>query len=156
MEGGVTLAATIPPAGGSLVAWQESTLLSFPAGTFATTTTVTYTSYIPGRQPVPGNRAGIYHFFDLAGVETATGLPAQPTGSDTVAIRYRAVELGRPLNQPWPFNSWSDSQWEPLPTSQLDLNQKQITAVINHFSSWGVLGETRPVYLPTVIKDGGG
>ena len=48
--------------------------------------------------------------------------------------------------------SWDGSQWVKEPSSVVDTAANMVTAHPNHFSRWAVLGETRRVYLPLVLR----
>ncbi len=47
---------------------------------------------------------------------------------------------------------WDGSSWVKEPTASFDLAQRTFTASPDHFSQWAVLGETKRVYLPLVVK----
>ena len=52
----------------------------------------------------------------------------------------------------WWWNEGS-SQWsQPGITSTLNATYNVLTSTVDHLSLFAVLGETHPVYLPTVLK----
>nr|HID14648.1 hypothetical protein [Anaerolineae bacterium] len=151
---GGPVAGTIPTSGGLLVA--SGIVLNFPPDTFTDTAVVTHTARSPGDAPSPGdNLTGIGHFFDVDAVYRSTGLPAQPASgkSYTVTISYSDAEKGPAIESTLALYYWDGGQWVKEASSQVDTANNTVTAAPNHLSLWAVLGETRRVYLPLVLRD---
>lgn len=47
---------------------------------------------------------------------------------------------------------WDGSQWVREPRSVLDTLANKVTAIPNHFSLQAMLGESRRIYLPLILK----
>jgi len=48
---------------------------------------------------------------------------------------------------------WGGTQWVKESTSVVDTVNNTVTATPDHFSVWAVLGETRRVFLPVVLRE---
>ncbi|MFQ5813915.1 MAG: hypothetical protein ACE5I2_12135, partial [Anaerolineae bacterium] len=99
-----------------------------------------------------GPLTGIDHFFEVSAVYGSTGQPAQPTRSYTVTVGYTDAEKGPAIEDTLALYSWDGSQWVREPTSVVDTDNNTVTATPEHFSLWAVLGETRRMFLPVVLR----
>lgn len=142
----------ITPAGGSLISSADQTTYIFAAGTFPSTVVITHTPRLANSVPSPGNLIGISHFFDITAVYSNTSQPAQPTKPYTITVQYSAAEQGSAIENTLALYFWNGSKWVKESTSGLDTASNRVTASPNHFSLWGVLGETRRVYLPVILR----
>jgi Tol biopolymer transport system component len=144
---------TIPISGGTLISWAYHTTLAFSPQTFTRTVAVTYTGYFPARHPIPISMTGIGHFFDLTAVYTDTGQPAQPTQPYSITVKYTDAEKGPAIENTLALYYWDESEWIKESGSVLNMDANTLIATPHHFSSWAVLGETYPVFLPVVLKN---
>lgn len=144
---------TIPPGGGSLTSPADRTTYTFAPGTFPSTVVITHTPRLAGGIPSPGNLTGIGHFFDVSAVYSDTGQPAYPSQPYTVKVQYTETEQGPAIENTLALYSWNGSRWEEEPISVVDTVNNILTATPDHFSLWAVLGETRRVYLPIVLRN---
>jgi Tol biopolymer transport system component len=152
-EAAGSVGVTIPTSGGTLVA--SGIVMDFPANTFTDTVVVTHTAYLPGEAPSPGgNLIGIDQFFDIDAIYASTGQPAQPAPGQiyTVTISYSEGEKGAAIEGTLALYYWNGSQWVPEASSVYTASNT-VVAAPNHLSLWAVLGETRRVYLPLVLKN---
>lgn len=145
---------SIPTSGGSFASEADHTTYTFPAGTFTDTVIITHTARFIGEVPSLGNMVGISHFFESSAVYSSTGQPAQPASGQTytITVRYTDAERGPVIENTLALYWWDGSQWVKEPSSEVDTVANTVTAAPNHLSLWAVLGETRRVYLPLVMK----
>ena len=146
-----TVESAIPPSGGSLTSNDGNTTLSFPPNSVTNAVVITYRS-LP---PIPtGHLIGIGHFFDLTAVYSDTGQLAQlaPGVSYTVTIAY--TSNGPAIEDTLALYWWDGSRWSQQGiTSAVDTTSDVVTAQVDHFSLFAVLGETKRIYLPLVLKN---
>jgi hypothetical protein len=145
------VSAAIAAGGGTLVdsGLNIGTSLIFPAGAFASETTVTLTPEAP--QSLPVGKSGIWHFFQLeaqqgGGAVSSTSVPYQ------LSVHYTAEDLGPAEEDTLALYYWDGSQWQREGSSTLDTASKTVTAMVNHFSLWAVLGDTHAVCIPLVRR----
>jgi hypothetical protein len=139
--------------GGSLTSYHGETIIQIPAGAITDTIVITHTpAYI---LPPGGNLTGIGHAFDVTAVYSSTGQPAQiaPGQTYTITVRYTEVERGPAIEETLALYWWDGSRWVKEPSSVVDTVANTVTAHPNHFSRWAVLGETRRIYLPLVLRN---
>jgi Tol biopolymer transport system component len=144
---------TIPTSGGKLAA--SGIVMDFPPDTFTAAVVITHTVRSPGGVPSPGsNLTGIDHFFEIDAVYEGTGEQAQPAPGRTytVNISYSEGEKGPAIGDTLALYYWSGSQWVQEPSSVVDTANNTIIAAPSHLSLWAVLGGTRRVVLPLVLK----
>ena len=143
--------AVIPVEGGTLYSTWDDTLYEFPPGTFTDTVIVTHTVRyidIPSYAPL----LGIGHFFDVTAVYSNTGLPAEPTQPFTVTIGYEDWQRGVVIEDSMGLYNWDGSEWTLEPTGVVEPINNHLVATPNHFSTWGILGETNRVFLAVIHK----
>ena len=148
--------ATIPVGGGSLTSVADRTTYTFPAGTFTDTVLMTHTARLPGNAPSPNALAGINHYFDVTAVYSGTGQPAQPAPGHayTITVQYTDAEKGPAIESTLGLYRWNGSTWsQDGIASAVDTVSNFVTARIDHFSLFAVLGETKRVYLPLVLRN---
>jgi len=139
--------------GGSLTSYHGDTTIQIPAG--AITDTIVITLSPASILPPGGNLTGIGHAFDVTAVYSSTGQPAQlaPGQTYTLTVHYTDAEKGPAIEETLALYHWDGSQWVKEPSSMVDTAANTVTAHPNHFSRWAVLGETRRVYLPLVLRN---
>lgn len=149
------VSASIPTSGGSFTSGADHTTYTFPTGAFTDTVIITHTARFVGEVPSPGNMVGISHFFDVTAVYSSTGQPAQLALGQiyTVTVQYTEAEKGPAIENTLALYWWNGSQWVKEPSSTVDTTNNTVTATPNHLSLWAVLGETRQVYLPLVLRN---
>jgi oligopeptide transport system substrate-binding protein len=142
-----------PEAGGVLTSYQGDTVIQIPAG--AVTDTIIITHTLTHILPPGGNLTGIGHEFDITAVYSSTGQPAQlaPGQTYTITVHYTDAEKGPAMENTLALYYWDGSGWVKEPSSVVDVAANTVTAHPNHFSLWAVLGETRRVYLPLVLRN---
>jgi oligopeptide transport system substrate-binding protein len=142
-----------PDDGGSLTSYDGSTAIQAPAGAFTDTVTL---AQAPATGLLPtGSLAGIGHVFDATAVYSDTGQPAQlaPGTSCTVTVAYTDAQRGPVIEGTLGLYAWDGNGWSQQGiTSGVDPVANLVTAQVEHFSLFAVLGETRRVYLPVAIR----
>jgi len=143
---------TIGTGGGSLTSYYGDTTIQIPAG--AITDTVVITQSPAYGMPPGGNLTGIGHVFDATAVYSSTGQPAQIAFGHTytVTVQYTDAEKGPAIENTLALYYWDGSQWVKESSSVVDNIANTVTATPDHFSLWAVLGETRRVYLPLIMR----
>ena len=149
------VSASIPANGGSFTSEADHTAYTFPTGAFTDTVIITHTARFIGEVPSPGNLVGIRHFFDVTAVYSSTGQLAQIASGQTytLTVQYTDAERGPAIESTLALYYWDGSQWVKEPSSVVDTVNNVVTAAPGHISKWAVLGETRRVYLPLVLKN---
>ncbi|NBD35155.1 MAG: hypothetical protein GVY30_04050, partial [Chloroflexi bacterium] len=157
----MTKASTvIGTGGGDLTSDDGNTEVRLPSGAVTGTIAITHTpatGYPPG-----GNLSSIGNVFDLTAIYTGTdpntaNLPAQlaPGKSYTVTAQYSETQLGPTIEETLGLYGWDvgASEWSQEGiTSSVNITDDVVTAQVDHFSRFAVLGETRRIYLPVVIR----
>ena len=146
------ITAVIPVDGGSFSSPDRTTLI-FPPGAFTGTVVLTYTYRSPNDVPSLGNLVGTGHFFEITAVYSQTGQPAQlaPGKTFTMTVEYTESERGPAVEDTLALYWWNGSQWV-REDSEVDPSRNMVIARPAHLSLWGVLGETRRVYLPVTMR----
>jgi len=142
--------ALIPTSGGTLPG-SDGTLLTFPAGAVSATVWMTYT---PTTIAQPVGLFSIGRAYSLTAVYRDTGRPAQlvPGQNYTVIVRYAETGKGAAIEDTLALYYWNGNRWVKEETSRVDTVANRVTAMPAHFSLWAVLGETRQVFLPVVLR----
>jgi len=91
----------------------------------------------------------------VTAVYSDTGQPAQlaPGQTYTITVRYTDAEKGPVIENTLALYYWNGSGWVKEPSSVVDTVANTVRATPNHFSLWAVLGETRRIYLPLVLRN---
>jgi hypothetical protein len=152
----VPTSASILTSGGSLTSSFDQTSYTFAAGTFTDAVTITHTPRYPGHGPSTGSLTGIGHFFEVSAVHSNSRQPAQPTQPYTVTVGYTDAEKGVAIESTLALYYWDETQWVREPTSTVDTVNHTVAATPDHFSLWAVLGDTRRIFLPTILRRGAG
>ena len=146
-SGGVT-----PGSGGSVTSPDGLAKASFPAGAVGTNTEVTLTVT---HSPPTGDLLGVY-FYDLSAVISGTTTPVtEITKAYTVTFHYTDQVRKAAIEDTMALCWWNEgsSVWSPSGiTNTLNITHNVLTSTVDHLSLFAVLGETHPVYLPTVLK----
>jgi hypothetical protein len=157
--------ARIPISGGRLTSTLDSTTYIFSPDTFTDTVVVTHTVRFQSEFTSTGDLVGINRFYDLTAAYSETGQPAYPLRPYTVTIGYADADRGVAIEDSLALYSRDGDRWVKDPYSTVttgtivlsgtnvvfsDLNI--VVANPDHFSLWAVLGETRRVFLPSVLR----
>ena len=103
---------------------------------------------------MPGDRTGIGHFFDLTAIYTDTDEVAEPVQPYTIAVEYSEVEKGPAMESTLALYWWDGNAWsEQGITSTVNVTDNLIIALVDHLSSFAVLGETNRVFLPIILRN---
>ena len=142
-----------PGTGSTITSYDGETTIQIPAG--AVTTTVVITQSPAYGTPPSGNFTGIDHVFDVSAVYSNTGQPAQlaPGQTYTVSVQYTDAEKGPAIENTLALYYWDGNQWINEPSSRVDAVNNTVTATPDHFSLWAVLGQTKKVYLPLILRN---
>ena len=144
---------SIPPTGGTLSSTSGDTRFLFPVDAVTQTITMVYRHLWTDQDTGP--LTGIGHTFEVTAVYSDTGQPAQiaPGQNYTLTVHYTEAEKGPAIESTLALYYWDGNQWVQEPSSVLDTAANTVTAYPNHFSLWAVLGETKRVYLPLVLRN---
>jgi hypothetical protein len=148
-----TVEGVIPASGGSLASTIDNTVYAFAPNTFTDTVYLTHTIRFQSEFTTTGRLVGVNRFFDVTAVYSATGKPAQPTQPYTVSVQYTDMGRGGVMEDTLALYLWDGDQWVRDSTSQVLADGNAVVAMPNSFSLWGVLGETQPVFLPTIVRE---
>jgi len=147
----VTVSGEIDTWGGSLDAPDGSAELDFAPGVVDETTVVTYTTETASAPT--GDLFGV-RFFDLSAVALASGTPVTTFNSSyLITINYTDGEKGGAIEDTLGLYWWDGGQWTLEPTSSVDMANNRLTARPDHITLFAVLGETKRVYLPLVMRN---
>lgn len=142
-----------PEAGGTVTSDAGDTTIQIPAG--AITGTVVITQSPAYGMPPGGNLTGIGHVFDVSAVYSSTGQSAQlaPGQTCTITVQYTDSEKGPAIENTLGLYWWDGNDWSQQGiTSSVNVADNLVTAQVDHLSLFAVLGETRRVYLPAVLR----
>jgi oligopeptide transport system substrate-binding protein len=154
------VSGVIDPGGGELTSYDGDTTIRVPAG--AVTRTIVMTHAPAFGMPPGGNLTGIGHVFDVTAVYSSTdpgtaSLPVQivPGYTYTITVRYTDTELGPAIEDTLGFYWWDEDAWSQEGiASQVNVTDNVVTAEVDHFSRFAVLGVKRQwVYLPIVLRN---
>jgi hypothetical protein len=122
----------------------HTTSLAVPPGALSAPSVFTISYHIP--PTTTGQLRGMDHFFDLDGTQTVFATPLTLTVSYSESMRGPIVPGTENLYR------WQDSQWVADSITLASRCSDGLSAQITHFSLFGVLGESKRVYLPIVLK----
>lgn len=153
-EWDITAVATASPATATALHAPNYILTgTFAAGTFTTTTLITYTHLLP--LPAPEPLSGVARFFALDAATETDGQPIEPGKAYTLTITYAQASVPTDVvESTLRLYYWNGASWELEPTSQVDVNANLVTARPAHFSKWAVLGGATEhrIYLPLTLR----
>jgi len=139
----------IGTAGGSLTSYYGDATVHVPAAVVSEPVTMTISPAYG--MPPSGDLAGIGHTFDLDAIYESNGLPAQPAPGHTytVMVDYEQADLGMTRESTLALYWWDGDSWSQQGiVSSVDTAANRVTAQVDHFSLFTVLGETHRVFLP--------
>jgi oligopeptide transport system substrate-binding protein len=144
--------------GGELSSDDGDTTVQVPPGAFTATVVITHTP-VTGMPPA-GNLNRIGNAFDLTAVYSDTGRPArlQPGYAYTVTAAYSDTELGPTAEDTLGLYRWDESggAWtQQGVSSSVSTTDNVVTARVDHFSEFALLGEKEyRLHLPLVLRGG--
>jgi len=144
------VATTIDADGGSLVSYAGDVTIDVPAGTFAGDVELVLSPAYG--MPAPAGQTGVGPVFEIAATHVDSGLPAQPEPGHTYDLSAQYADSVPALEETLALYTWDNDHWLLEPTSTQNPATNTITAMPDHFSTWTVLGEGRPLYLPVLLK----
>jgi hypothetical protein len=142
-------------AGGSVTSNDGRVTLAAPANAFTDTVTLSFT---PAGIETPLGLFSGGQTFELNAQYQSDGTPASLNGTATFEITVAYGENQLINNQVWAASLglyyWDGNQWVLEPTSQVNTDNKTVTATPNHLSVWAIFsGEDAEFsYLPLVKK----
>jgi hypothetical protein len=136
--------AEITPAdGGKVSAPDGRAKATFPAGSVAKATTVTWLS----QETFTGaGQLGVYAFDLTPDPVTTFNTPY------TLTVLYSDANISPAKEGTLGLYWWNGSQWVVEPTSNTDTTNKRITAAPDHMSLFAVIGEVEQILLPVVVR----
>jgi hypothetical protein len=143
----------IGPGGGDLTSFHGDTTVQIPAGALTEAATVTLVP-ATGMPPV-GGLASIGHTFDLSAVNVSDGQPAHVVlgHTYTVIVNYEQADLGLMKESTLALYWWDGAGWSQQGiVSSVDTAANRVTAQVDHFSVFTVLGVTYKEYLPLILR----
>jgi hypothetical protein len=147
------VSAVIGAEGGSLTSYTGDTLVQVPAETVSEPVVMTITPAYG--MPPAANFVGTGHTFDPEAVYESSGLPAQPAPgqSYTVTVDYEQSDVGVAAENTLALYGWDGAAWtQEGVVSSVDTSADRVTAQVDHFSLFTILGETKLVFLPLVMR----
>ncbi|GEM_PF-2002933 len=147
-SGPLAASTVITDGGGSASSASGLTVVAFPAGAVLTDTLVTHTPVT-----LPPSDMAVVDAFDLSATRASDGVsvttflkPYTLTVSYTDAGKGAAIEATLGLY-------WRDGDtWTAIPSAEVNVAANVITATLDHFTVFAVMGETHHVYLPLVLR----
>ena len=142
------VSTVVTAAGGSLGSLAGDVHLIFPAGAVNTDTRVTLT---PG---VTHLTLPLYPglIFDLTAKRVSDGAPVTSFNLPyTLTVTYTPSSLGSAIESTLHVYSWNGSQWV-AEAGTLDMAANRLVVHPNHMTYFALLGETKRIYLPMVVK----
>lgn len=141
--------------GGTLSSDDGDTTVEIPEGALTDTVIITHTP--ASAIPPGGSINSIGNAFDLTAVYSDTGEAAQivPGYTCTVTTHYRDTDLGLTTEDTLGLYWWDAAAgaWTQQGiSSTVNTNENVVTAQVDHFSVFAVLGETNRVYLPLLLR----
>lgn len=144
-----------PEAGGDVKAPDRSADLHFPAGAVDDPTLVTYHEGHPpvASQLAPTRALVSVRDFQVSAVISGTTTPVTAFNSSyQIDINYTEKERGAAIENTLALYRWDGAEWQLEPTSNVSASSNVVSATPTGPGLFAVLGETKRVYLPTVIR----
>ncbi len=151
-DGYIPVTTSITPAQeGDLFSKDGQVHLHFPAGLVNASTVITYTPLTAAQGPSTGNLSA-WRLFDLTALEENTGSPPTLTPGTcyTLTIGYQGWLVQE--DDQLALYHWKDNQWVKESSSQVDAQLDRVTACLDHFSYFALLGKQFRLYLPVLLR----
>ncbi|MCP4168958.1 MAG: hypothetical protein GY759_24105 [Chloroflexi bacterium] len=143
------VSATIDTDGGSLASYAGDVTIDIPTGTMADAIELIHSPAYG--MPAPVGLTGIGQVFEIVATYRDSGQPAQPEPGKSYNIAVQYADSIPALEDTLALYVWDGNQWVLEPTSLLDPSTNTISAMPGHFSTWAVMGEGIPQYLPMLM-----
>jgi hypothetical protein len=146
---------TITTTGGTLTSSDGSTSLVIPPGAFTDTVKLIFTPLAQTDTPATGDLVGIDHAFNVTAVYAKSGLPAElaPGQSFSVTVNYASSGAAIPTTLGlWGWDGTAGAWSQTGITSAVDVGAHKVTAMVDHLGIFAVLGETRSIFLPLLLR----
>jgi hypothetical protein len=142
----------ISPAGGSLASAAGDVQLIFPSGALTQTAELTYKRLLLDQDTA--SLIGIGSTFDISAIYSGTHRQAALAPGETfsLTLTYTSTQLGPVIEDTLALYNWDGSQWVRDASSRLDTSRHVLTAESSQFTLWAVLGETKRIYLPAILR----
>jgi len=142
---------SIPTTGGGLSSSSGDTSILVPRDTLTETVILTYRHLWGDRDT--GALAGIDHRFDLTAIYSDTDQLARLTPGSFYTATITYTTSGPAIEDTLALYGWDEdaNEWtQKGVTSDVDASENVVTAQVDHFSRFAVLGETQRFYLPLI------
>jgi len=144
-----------PVNGGEMHAPADGVSYIFPSGTFTETVILVHNPRSPNTLPATGELASNGLAFDVTAIYSSTGQLAQLVPGTHFTLTIEPLTKGPLIPGTLALWRWDEtsSAWSQAEiSSTVSANGEQLVAQVGHLSLFTVLGETRRVYLPLVLK----
>ena len=148
------ISGTVQTSGGSLVSTTGDTQLTFPNGAFSDEVVVTYKHLWVDQDEYP--RAGIGHTIDVTAVYSDTGETAHLETGKSFEVRINYDRTGSAIESTLALYGWDSiaEQWTSSGiSSSVNPGTNTVTAQVDHLSLFAVLGDTKWIHLPLIVKN---
>lgn len=146
---------SIPADGGAFTSEFDGTTYYFPAGAFTDTIVLRHAPIPSVVVPPLGDLSGINHFFNTTAVYSNTGQLAQLTPGTvfTISVAYTTEERGVVADSTLALYYWDDAAWSTEGITKVMTAQDNVVfSRLNHLTLFGILGESRAIYLPLIMR----
>jgi len=146
---------TVPTGGGAFTSEFDGTTYYFPSGAFTDTIILRHAPVPAPVVPSLGDLSGINHFFNTTAVYSSTRLPAQlvPGTVFTISVVYTPEERGVVAESTLALYRWDSDVWSTEGITKVTTAQANtVLSRLDHLTLFGVLGESRSIYLPLVMR----
>lgn len=144
-----------PVNGGEMHAPADGVSYIFPSGAFTETVILVHSPCSLNTLPATGELASNGLAFDVTAIYSSTGQLAQLAPGTHFTLTIEPLTKGPLIPGTLALWWWDESgaAWSQAGIiSAVDTAQQRMTAQVDHLSLFAVLGETRRVYLPLVLK----
>lgn len=152
---GPVASGTVSTGGGAFTSEFDGTTYYFPTGAFTDTIILRHAPIPAPVVPSLGDLSGINHFFNTTAVYSSTGLPAQlvPGTVFTISVVYAPEERGVVAESTLALYRWDSDIWSTDGITRVATAQANtVLSRLDHLTLFGVLGESRCIYLPLVMR----
>lgn len=134
--------------------WAGPVVYAFAPEVFSDTVILSHTIPAPATVPPHANRLMVGDAFEATAIFSSTGQPAQPAPGRTYTITLAyGSEKGAAIEETLGLWWWDGVKWSQEGiSSTVDITNQAVIAQVNHFSLFGVWGETKQLYLPLILR----
>ncbi|MGC9393250.1 MAG: hypothetical protein ACP5J4_00175 [Anaerolineae bacterium] len=152
---GPLASGTVSTGGGAFTSEFDGTTYYFPTGAFTDTIILRHAPIPAAVVPSLGDLSGINHFFNTTAVYSSTGQLAQlvPGTVFTISVAYTPEERGVVADSTLALYYWDGDVWSTEGITKVTTAQENMVfSRLDHLTLFGVLGESRSIYLPLVMR----